>query len=67
MLTGNLRKRPIREVQPEYRPTHSLNCAEVMMRYGFQMQMMGANLCGQAILNDCVSLMEELLLADSVQ
>ena len=38
-----------------------------MMRYGFQMQMIGATLCGQFFLDDGTGLMEELLLADSEQ
>ena len=35
------------------------------MRYGFQMQMMGATLCGQDLLQDGVHMMEELILANS--
>ena len=60
-MTVNLRKRPTRQIQPEYRPTHAINCAQVCLRYGLQSQMMAATISSQWMFNDGIRLMEEML------
>ena len=67
LLTGNKRKRPIRQVQAQYRHSDSLNAMQILMRYCLQYQMMSATLHEQSIHQECLLLAEEIDLANSTQ
>ena len=67
LLTGNKRRRPIRQVQAQYRHSDSLNAMQILMRYCLQYQMMSATLHEQSIHQECLLLAEEIDLANSAQ
>ena len=57
-LTGNLHRRPICQVQAEYRPTHALNTQQVMLCHCFQMEALASLQASQFIFEDMMLLTE---------